>query len=366
MNNNKAIRYARQLQLPQIGEAGQQLLADAKVLVIGAGGLGCPALSYLAAAGVGTLAVVDFDTLELSNLHRQPMYDTMDVGRLKSKAIADKLMLLNPEIQIFPYTDRITQLNALDIFSSYDIIVDCTDNFSTRYIINDACILLNKPFVYASVFQYEGQVAVFNYNGGPTYRCLFPQPPVYGSVPDCNTSGILGTITGVIGTLQATEVIKMICMPKYVMQNKLLTWNALTQSIFNLKIQRSADALKHVPIDKNAFALFDYPAFCGEPEIQKITAEEFITITLQQFSVVDVRDANELPQATFECVCIPFSTMEAGFEEINLQQQAIVFCNSGSRSIRAIPLLQKHFPNTEFINLQGGIQALQIFLQTNT
>ncbi len=361
-----AIRYARQMQLPKIGESGQGLLAAASVLVVGAGGLGCPVLSYLAAAGIGRLGVIDFDTLELSNLHRQPLYDTMDVGRLKSKAITDKLQLLNPEIQIIPYTDRLTQHNALDIFKSYAIIVDCTDNFSTRYIINDACILLNKPFVYGSVFQYEGQVAVFNYNGSATYRCVFPQPPAHGTVPDCNTSGIIGTITGVIGTLQANEVIKMICMPEHVIQNTVLTWNALTQSMYTLNIQRSAEALALVPADKNSFNAFDYPAFCGEPVVQKVTAQEFGALDLQQFSLIDVRDANELPQAAFECISIPFSTMEAGIEATPLKPQAIVFCNSGSRSIRAIPLLQKKFPGTEFIHLQGGIQSLPTNYSTIT
>lgn len=352
------------MQLPGFGEEAQQKLASARVIVVGAGGLGCPVLMHLASAGVGTIAVADNDVVELSNLHRQQLFDTMDIGRLKAKAAADKLMLLNTSVQVFSYTDRITRFNALEIFRNYDIVVDCTDNFSSRYLINDACLLLQKPFVYGSVFQFEGQIAVLNYMQGATYRCIFSEPPEYGSIPDCSVGGILGVVAGITGTLQATEVIKMICQPQSVMQNQLLTWNAKTQTMYAIELRRNAEAISKAPKNADAFMAFNYPAYCGEPELQNILPEDFMAIEMSAYSIVDVRDAGELPVAAFTTVHIPFSAMESEIPDVQLQRQTIVFCNSGSRSVRAIPLLLKKFPDTEFINLQGGIQALNTFLQT--
>lgn len=222
------MRYDKQIALPEVGEAGQQKLAEAKVLVVGAGGLGCPALQYLAAAGIGTIGIVDGDVVNETNLHRQVLYTNSDVGRPKVQVAAERLYRLNPEVKINTYTEFLTAKNAMDIVANYDLVVDATDNFAARYRINDVCVKLDKPVVYGAIHRFEGQVSVFNYKGGPTYRCLFPDKPAESQIPDCNETGVLGVLPGIIGTQQATEVLKIILGIGEVLSGKLMTLNLLT------------------------------------------------------------------------------------------------------------------------------------------
>jgi adenylyltransferase/sulfurtransferase len=222
------MRYDKQIALPEVGEAGQQKLAEAKVLVVGAGGLGCPALQYLAAAGIGTIGIVDGDVVNETNLHRQVLYTNSDVGKPKVEVAAERLKQLNPELEIQTYSEFLTASNAMDIVANYDLIVDATDNFAARYRINDVCVKLDKPVVYGAIHRFEGQVSVFNYKGGPTYRCLFPDKPAENQIPNCNETGVLGVLPGIIGTQQATEVLKIILGIGEVLSGKLMTLNLLT------------------------------------------------------------------------------------------------------------------------------------------
>lgn len=224
------MRYNKQIALPEVGEAGQQKLAEAKVLVIGAGGLGCPALQYLVAAGIGTIGIVDGDVVNETNLHRQVLYTKSDVGKPKVKVAAERLYQLNPEVKINTYSEFLTAKNAMDIVANYELIVDATDNFAARYRINDICVKLDKPFVYGAIHRFEGQISVFNYKGGPTYRCLFPDKPAENQIPNCNETGVLGVLPGIVGTYQTTEVLKMILGVGEVLSGKLMTLNLFTNS----------------------------------------------------------------------------------------------------------------------------------------
>ena len=236
-------RYSRHILLDKIGLEGQEKLKGAKVLVIGAGGLGCPVLQYLTAAGVGTIGIIDFDIVDETNLQRQILFTVNDVGVNKAEAAENRLRQLNPYVRFNIYPERLTTKNALNLFSEYDIIVDGTDNFSTRYLVNDACVITGKPLVYGAIYKFEGQVAVFNFNGGPSYRCLFPEPPKSGSVPNCSEVGVIGVLPGLIGTQQANEVIKLILEIGEPLSGKLLTYNSLDNSFFTLKVNRSEEQI---------------------------------------------------------------------------------------------------------------------------
>ena len=238
------MRYDKQIALPEVGEAGQQKLAEAKVLVVGAGGLGCPALQYLVAAGIGTIGIVDGDVVNETNLHRQVLYTNSDVGKPKVEVAAERLYQLNPEVKINTYSDFLTAKNAMDIVANYDLIVDATDNFAARYRINDVCVKLDKPFVYGAIHRFEGQVSVFNYKGGPTYRCLFPEYPTENQIPNCNETGVLGVLPGIVGTHQATEVLKMILGIGEVLSGKLMTLNLLTNSSQIFECSRSEEQVQ--------------------------------------------------------------------------------------------------------------------------
>jgi molybdopterin/thiamine biosynthesis adenylyltransferase len=238
------MRYDKQIALPEVGEAGQQKLAEAKVLVVGAGGLGCPALQYLAAAGVGTIGIVDGDVVNETNLHRQVLYTNPDVGKPKAAVAAERLKQLNPEVEIQTFPEFLTAANAMDIVANYDLIVDTTDNFAARYRINDVCVKLDKPFVYGAIHRFEGQISVFNYKGGPTYRCLFPDKPAESQIPDCNEMGVLGVLPGIVGTYQATEVLKVILEIGEVLSGKLMTLNLLTNSTRTFEFSRNDEQVQ--------------------------------------------------------------------------------------------------------------------------
>ncbi|WP_035095409.1 HesA/MoeB/ThiF family protein [Aquimarina megaterium] len=349
-------RYHRQIILPEIGTAGQEKLDTAKVLVIGAGGLGCPVLQYLTAAGVGTIGIVDFDTVDISNLHRQILYGTDSLGTNKAVAAKQRLTDLNPTVTINTYTEKLTPKNAISLFSEYNIIVDGTDNFSTRYLVNDACIITDKPLVYGAIFKYEGQVSVFNYQNGPSYRCLFPEPPKAGSVPSCSEIGVLGVLPGIIGSMQANEVLKIILDLGDVLNGKLLMYNCLTTQFSSFTINRVTAEVSKVLDSANRFETNDYDLFCGVKQISEITAQEAFLVKNAQF--IDVRETHEQPKIEYlNPIYIPLGSLKQKLDTISKQKETIVFCQSGIRSKKALDvLLQNGFRNISHI--KGGAIAL--------
>jgi molybdopterin/thiamine biosynthesis adenylyltransferase/rhodanese-related sulfurtransferase len=345
-------RYSRHILLSEVGQNGQDKLSQAKVLVIGAGGLGCPVLQYLVAAGIGAIGIVDFDTVETSNLQRQILFGTASLGKNKALAAKNRLEDLNPTITITAYPEKLTSKNALKLFKGYDIIVDGTDNFATRYLINDASILINKPVVYGAIYKFEGQVSVFNYKNGPSYRCLFPNPPKEGAVANCSEVGVFGVLPGIIGTMQANEVLKIILGFENVISGKLLCYNSRTAQVSTLKIAKSETEFIKVHAMKDCFQDHDQEFSC-EIGVQEILLAE----ALQKKNVcfIDVRELHESPQFDVpNCIRIPISTLEEHINQISPNATNIVFCQSGVRSITAIAILQKHNIKNCF-SLKGGI-----------
>lgn len=366
LNKEEISRYSRHLLLPEIGIAGQEKLKNAKVLVIGAGGLGCPVLLYLTAAGVGEIGIVDFDKVEESNLQRQVLYTVEDIGKPKAEVAAVKLAKQNPFVKFAVYPHQLNNKNALEIIKDFDIIVDGTDNFSTRYLVNDACVILDKPLIYGSIYRFEGQVSVFNYhnkNGikGPTYRCLFPVPPGPESSPNCSEIGVLGVLPGIIGTLQANETIKLITSIGETLSGKLLIINALTMDFSTIEITRNSESLKLTPANAEAFKKNDYDFFCGIKEtggIRKITAQELLLLLdkKEEIQIVDVRELGEQPIVErLIDLQIPLAEIINQVDKISKEKQVVVFCRSGQRSMRAIELLKKEFGFNNLHNLDGGI-----------
>lgn len=363
-NNNQ--RYARHYSLNGFGTQGQEKLLAAKVLVIGAGGLGCPVLQYLAAAGVGTIGITDNDTVSLSNLQRQVLFTTQDIDKPKAEAATGRLRALNPEITITPINQCITTANALKIIAQYDVVVDCTDNFAARYLINDACVLLDKPLVFGAIFRYEGQVSVFNIVDAKgtkiNYRDLFPTPPNPTEVQDCNEAGVLGVLPGIIGTLQATEVIKIITGIGEALAGKLLTFNLLNYQNFVFEISVNDSAKSLLPINEVSFKAMDYEWLCGSKVIgiSELSSVEFsLEITKSDTIVIDVREIEEQPKAGFDCVSLPLSGLETALPEIT-ESNIILFCQSGKRSLKAAQLfLDRYNSQKNISHLTGGILALQ-------
>lgn len=349
-------RYHRQIILPEIGSSGQEKLSASKVLVIGAGGLGCPVLQYLAAAGTGTIGIVDFDVVDTSNLHRQILYGTSSLGKNKALAAKERLTDLNPEITITTYTEKLTAKNAVSTFSEYDIIVDGTDNFSTRYLINDACIITNKPLVYGAIYKFEGQVSVFNYQNGPTYRCLFPEPPKAGSVPSCSEIGVLGVLPGIIGSMQANEVLKIVLDLGNVLSGKLFTYDCLTNRSSSFGIHRVETEVSKVLDTANHFETIDYDLFCGIQKVNEITAKEAFFIKNAWF--IDVREPHEQPKIeSLHPIYIPLGELKEKANTITKEKEIILFCQSGIRSKKAVEILfQEGFKNVSHI--KGGAVAL--------
>lgn len=333
-------RYSRHIILSEVGQEGQNKISNAKVLVIGAGGLGCPVLQYLAAAGVGTLGIVDFDVVEESNFQRQILFGTSSLGINKAIAAKKRLEDLNPTIQINAYPKPLDSKNALELFAEYDIIVDGTDNFETRYLINDAAIISNKPVVYGAIYKFEGQVSVFNYQNGPSYRCLFPNPPKSESVASCSEVGVLGVLPGIIGTMQANEVLKIILEFDNVLSGKLLCYNAKTSETFTLKIKRSDTEFEKVLKKKDGLENLDYEFKCGT-KVNEISVKDIDTFNNILF--IDVRELHEQPKLPVEnCLQIPLSTFEANIHNIPEQKTVILFCQSGIRSKTAAKILLNH------------------------
>ncbi|MBP2831504.1 HesA/MoeB/ThiF family protein [Aquimarina sp. U1-2] len=349
-------RYHRQIILPEIGTEGQEKLTASKVLVIGAGGLGCPILQYLAAAGVGTIGIIDFDRVETSNLHRQILYGQTAVGEHKAIAAQHRLEDLNPEIHTIAYPEKLSTTNALSYFSEYDIIVDGTDNFSTRYLISDACVIANKPLVYGAIFKFEGQVSVFNYKNGPTYRCLFPDPPRTGSVPSCAEIGVLGVLPGIIGSLQANEVLKIILGIGEILNGKLLVYDSLTTRFSTFSIQRIESEVEKVINLADQFKTMDYDFFCGIKTIKEVTPED-ITST-KNSTLIDVRETSEQPRLKhLNAISIPLRVLSKKLTTLDKDKEIVVFCQSGIRSKKAAALLLDN-GFTNVAHLKGGALAL--------
>lgn len=362
-------RYSRHLVLQDFGVEKQLKLKGASILMVGAGGLGCPALLYLTAAGVGTIGIIDSDILELSNLQRQVLYTVNDIGKNKAAAAKERLALLNPLIDLRVYTGRLTAANALAILADYDVIIDGTDNFATRYLINDACVLLNKPFVYASILQYEGQAAVFNLkqkSGGfsANYRDLFPEPPSGDSIPNCEQAGVLGVLPGLLGCIQANEAIKIITGLGEPLSNTLLLLDSATmqQSLITIVDHHTRDQIK---------TLIDYDDFCGiSAQKSKYLNEKSLTmkeITVEElkklmdsnadFQLIDVREPHEYDICNLDGELIPMSDIPHNVDKISKDKQVVLHCRSGKRSGDMLLWLEKNHGFTNLYNLKGGILA---------
>ena len=340
-------RYARHLILPEIGLEGQQKLNRAKVLVIGAGGLGCPVLLYLTAAGIGTIGVIDFDKVDESNLQRQILYNTEDIGKYKANVAKEKLAKQNSFVNIISHVLQLTSINALEIISQYDIVVDGSDNFATRYLVNDACVILNKILVFGSIYKFDGQASVFNYKAGPTYRCLYPEPPIDGEMANCAEVGVIGVLPGIVGTLQANEVIKIITEIGDVLSGKLLTFDALTMQFNTFDISLN-------PEHKNIYNLIDYDSFCGiTKEISADELKEKIKLK-QDFQLIDVREENEYQLKNIGGLLIPLNTLQNNLHKINKEKEVIVHCASGMRSKKAIAIFKEN-GFTNVYNLKNGL-----------
>jgi len=361
-------RYSRHLILPEVGLDGQKRLKAASVLCIGTGGLGSPLLLYLTAAGIGRIGIVDFDVVDTSNLQRQVIHGTSWVGKPKIESAKNRILEINPNCQVELYNTRLSSENALDIVKSYDVVVDGTDNFPTRYLVNDACVLLNKPNVYGSIFRFEGQATVFNYEGGPNYRDLYPEPPPPGMVPSCAEGGVLGILPGIIGVIQATETIKIILGKGRTLSGRLLLYNSLDMTFRELKLRPNPER----PVIEK---LIDYEQFCGIPQarqeeaqqagaIPEMTVKELKALLdsgADDFVLIDVRNPNEYEIAQIPgAVLIPLPDIERGEGVEKVKgllngHRLIAHCKMGGRSARALGILKE--AGIEGVNVQGGITA---------
>ena len=366
LSKEEILRYSRHLIMPEVGMDGQLKLKQAKVLCIGAGGQGSPLALYLAAAGVGRLGIVDFDVVDFTNLQRQIIHDTSDVGRLKIESAKDTIADINPNVEVVAHETRLTSENALDIFRDYDIVADGTDNFPTRYLVNDACVLLGKPNVYGSIFRFEGQATVFYAKEGPCYRCLYPEPPPPGMVPSCAEGGVLGVLPGIVGSIQALETIKLILGRGRPLIGRLLLFDALDLKFRELKLRKNPECPvcgAHPSVTK----LIDYEQFCGirgeehvpETKVPEITAPEVKKMMDERkpFVLVDVREPHEfqicrIPGSTL----IPLGDVPKRMHELSSADEIVVHCRSGMRSAQAVELLMKA-GFRKIHNLKGGVLA---------
>jgi sulfur-carrier protein adenylyltransferase/sulfurtransferase len=367
LNADQYDRYRRHLTLPEIGLEGQRALLDARVLLIGAGGLGCPTAQYLAAAGVGTLGIVDFDRVDASNLHRQILFGTADVGRPKTEVVAERIAAMNPDVVVRRHDFRLASENALELFAGYDVIVDGTDNFPTRYLANDACVLQGLPNVHGSIFRFDGQASVFDARRGPCYRCLYPEPPPPGSVPSCAEGGVLGVLPGLIALIQATETIKIVAGVGEPLYGRLLQYDALRMEFqeFHLKKDPACPVCGEQP---SVTSLIDYEGFCGVERAgdagagaAEVSAVELAARRARgdDFLLLDVREPEESAMAQIAgAQLIPLGSLGDRLAELEgwRDRVVVVHCHHGGRSARAAEILRKHgFAKVE--NLIGGIEA---------
>ncbi len=372
LDRSELSRYARHLSLPEVGKEGQLRLKDGRVLLVGAGGLGSPAALYLAAAGVGTLGLVDFDEVDLTNLQRQILHGTEDVGRSKLDSAVERLAEVNPHVTVVTHDVRLDSSNALEILGQYDIVADGTDNFPTRYLVNDACVLLGKPNVYGSVFRWEGQASVFANDGGPCYRCLFREPPPPGLIPNCAEGGVLGVLPGIIGSIQALEVIKLLLGNGNTLAGRLLIFDALDMSWREIAINRNTSC----PVcgdEPTQTGLIDYEDFCGLKappdvedgkmedrigEVEAVELDERLSSEEPPF-LLDVRQPHEWDIVNLEpkgAVMIPLAELRDRLDELPSDREIVVYCRTGARSESAARLLAQEGFSSVF-NFVGGIHA---------
>ena len=367
LSTQEIARYSRHLIMPEVATGGQRKLKAAKVLIIGAGGLGSPAALYLAAAGVGRLGLVDFDAVDLSNLQRQILHGTRNVGRRKTDSAIERIRDINPEIEVDAHETRLTSDNALDIIGPYDMVIDGTDNFPTRYLVNDACVLLGKPSIYGSIFRFDGQASVFAPPDGPCYRCLFEEPPPPGMVPSCAEGGVLGILPGVIGCIQATEAIKLILGKGKSLIGRLLLYDALDMRFREVKIARNP-ACVVCGDNPTVTGLIDYTQFCGirgeeAPAADSDAQEETTVVEMKarldrgdDFDILDVRNPEEWQICHIDgAILIPVGELPARLDELDATREIFVLCKSGVRSAKAVGILREAgFQNVT--NVRGGIQ----------
>jgi adenylyltransferase/sulfurtransferase len=367
LSNEEIARYSRHLIMPEVGLEGQRRLKAASVLAIGTGGLGAPLGMYLAAAGVGRLGLVDFDVVDSSNLQRQIVHGTKDVGRRKVDSARERLADINPHIEIETHDTRLTSDNALALFKNYDIIVDGTDNFPTRYLVNDACVLTGKPNVYGSIFRFEGQASVFWAERGACYRCLYPEPPPPGLVPSCAEGGVLGVLPGIVGSIQANETIKIILGAEDTLVNRLLLFDAWHMKFREFKLRKDPNC----PVcgeNPTIKELIDYEQFCGLSPSQQVAAPQLEEITATELKqrldrgddlqIIDVREPGEYEIARIpNTKLIPLAQVVNRLNEIDASQETVVHCKGGVRSAKAIAALQQAGFQGKLVNLKGGITA---------
>ena len=366
LSNDEIARYSRHLIMPEVALDGQKKLKAAKVLTVGTGGLGSPLALYLAAAGVGTLGIVDFDVVDESNLQRQIIHGTSDVGRPKVESAHDKIKDINPNVNVVVHEEALTSENALEIFADYDVIVDGTDNFPTRYLVNDACVLLGKPNVYGSIFRFEGQASVFWAEEGPCYRCLYPEPPPPGLVPSCAEGGVLGILPGAIGVVQATETVKLLLGIGEPLIGRLMLYDALGMSFREMKLRKDPGC----PIcgeNPTVTELIDYEEFCGIPQANAAEEKNGVPeITVQDLkakmdngegiNVLDVREPHEYEVANIGVKLVPLGELPQRLAEFDQDENFAIHCKTGGRSAKAVKLLQDAgFQNV--YNVKGGITA---------
>ena len=346
-------RYQRQLQLSGFGEEGQQKLAQAKVLVVGAGGLGVPVLQYLTGMGVGSIGIVDGDIVSLSNLHRQVIYSPEDVGQLKVECCVRQLIRQNPGIQFQKFPTFVNRENIISIVEDYDVVVDATDNFDARYLINDACVILKKPFVYGALQNFEGHVSVFNYQNGPTYRCLYPSPPSGNQIPDCNTAGVLGIVPGLIGCHQALETIKIITGIGTPLSGILQVFDFLDNTQYTIKLAVKTE-------NKTITQLQEYAPSLSCAEDQKITPHQLLQWLEENsaFNLLDVREKHEFQQGhLIKAISLPLSQLNGKLPELSKELPWVLMCQQGGRSKKAIQHLQELGPDISWLNLEGGMSG---------
>lgn len=368
LSNEEIHRYSRHLLIPDVGLEGQKKLKAASVLVVGTGGLGSPVLLYLAAAGVGRIGIVDYDTVDFTNLQRQVIHGESRLGDLKTDSARDRMLDINPEIQVDVYSDPLTSENAFEVAEPYDMIIDGTDNFPTRYLINDLSVLTGKPNVYGSIFRFDGQASVFNADGGPCYRCIFPEPPPPGLVPSCAEGGVLGVLPGTIGSIQATEALKLILGIGENLSGKLLLYDALDASFEFVNLEKNPDC-KVCSDHPEITELIDYEEFCGMPahDHEEGTAGEKWDITASQLEeklkngedirLIDVREPHEQEISNIEgSELIPMGEVASRMSELDTADEIVLYCKSGTRSTRALEILASAgFRKVK--NLKGGINA---------
>ena len=368
LNNDEIRRYSRHLILPEVGLAGQKKICSTSVLCIGAGGLGSPIAMYLAAAGIGKIGVLDFDSVDFSNLQRQIIHGTEDAGRPKTQSAKETIGSINPHVEVVVHNTRISSENALELIAQYDIVVDGTDNFPTRYLTNDACVLLRKPNVYGSIFRFEGQASVFApHLGGPCYRCLYPEPPPPGMVPSCAEGGVLGVLPGIIGCIQATEILKLALGKGSSLIGRLLLFNALDMKFRELKLRRDLEC-PSCGENPSIKQLIDYVEFCGIPAEPAVPVQNPDEVTVHDLKkaledpklgirVIDVRDPDEYQIAHIDGVPqIPLGSLPQRFTELDPNQTIYLHCKSGKRSLKAVEFLkQQGFKYVK--SVKGGISA---------